>query len=68
MPREEFQKHTFNLRPGDYAYLQEVFGPSGLSAAAVIRRIVANHVDHLRKQEEPISLTFTLDLKGNSDE
>jgi hypothetical protein len=63
---EEFQKHTVNLRPGDYAYLQQVFGPSGVPAAVMIRKIIAKHVDYLRSKEDPI--TLTLEIREPKDE
>jgi hypothetical protein len=50
------QKHTLNLREGDFEYLQQVFGPNGLSASVAIRHIVSRHVDHLRAQEDPVDI------------
>ena len=54
----ELQKHTLNLRAGDYEYLDSLFGSQGLKAAVVIRTIVSRSVDHYRKQETPIDFTL----------
>lgn len=54
--KAELHKHTLNLRAGDYTYLDQVFGPSGVPAAVVIRQLISNHVDYLRSQEPPLDL------------
>lgn len=38
-------KHTLNLYPGDYEKLRELFPDVG--AAAIIRRIVRRHIEHV---------------------
>ncbi len=45
MPKktEDLQKHTLNLRRGDYERLQGLYPEIG--AGAVIRRIVSNFLD-----------------------
>lgn len=59
MPRNDaLQKHTLNLRSGDWDYLESVFGPQGIQTSAVIRRIVAQTVDHLRAQETQLDFTL----------
>jgi len=60
MPKK-FQKHTLNLRPGDYARLQEVFGPKGKPASWVIQRLVSNFVDRLDRELSPEEMD---DIKG----
>jgi hypothetical protein len=52
MPRN-LQKHTLNLRAGDYARLQEVFVPKGKPASWVIQRLVSNFVDRLDREIPP---------------
>lgn len=56
MSVEELQKHTLNLRLGDMDYLLEVYSPKGVSPSLLIRRLVSQHVDQLRKKEGPINL------------
>ena len=54
--REGLHKHTLNLREGDWDYIESVYLPKGLATAVVIRTIVSNLVDRLRKQEEPTDI------------
>lgn len=49
----DLQKHTLHLREGDFAYIESVFRPKGVSTSLVIRTIVANFVDSKRQQESP---------------
>jgi hypothetical protein len=59
MPRNDaLQKHTLNLRTGDWDYLDSVFGPQGISTSTVIRRLVAQTVDHLRAHESPADINL----------
>lgn len=45
----KFQKHTLNLRAGDWAYLAEVYTESiGRPVSSVIQQLVSRHVDRLR--------------------
>lgn len=44
-------KHTLNLREGDFAYLDSVYGASGTPTSHVIRALVARHVETLREKE-----------------
>lgn len=53
---DELQKHTLNLRRGDYDYLQQVFASQGIPAAVAIRRIISRHVDYFREQETPVDI------------
>lgn len=46
-----FSKHTMNLREGDLDYLSQAYSDRGVSATAVIRRLVSAHVDALRRKE-----------------
>lgn len=56
MASEPLQKHTLNLREGDVDYLAQVYDPKGVPVSSVIRRLVANHVESLRKHEGPLKL------------
>jgi hypothetical protein len=56
MTREHLQKHTLNLRPGDYDYLTDVFGPHSIPVSVVIRKIISKYVDQLKRKEGPLNL------------
>ena len=58
MPKmDDLQKHTLNLRRGDFAYIEDMFRPRGIPASLVIRTLVSNWVDAKRAQEEPTDLS-----------
>lgn len=59
---DALQKHTLNLRAGDWDYLETVFAPQGIQTSSVIRRIVAQTVDHLRAQESPATFSLGVNL------
>ena len=64
MPKNDaLQKHTLNLRAGDWDYLDSVFASQGIATSTIFRRLVAQTVDHLRAHESPadISLGVTFD-------
>lgn len=44
----KLQKHTMNLREGDFEYLDTVYGPRGVKASIVIRKLVSRLVDTLQ--------------------
>lgn len=44
------RKHTLNLRDGDWDFLESVYRQHGVAVAIVVRKLVSNHVDHLRAQ------------------
>lgn len=46
----KLQKHTLNLREGDYDRLGELFASKGIKPANVIRAIVSRYVDHLTRE------------------
>lgn len=48
MAKIEKEKKTMNLRRGDFAYLQDNFPKLG--AGPLIRKMVSNYVDGLRKK------------------
>lgn len=48
MPKDELQKHTLNLRAGDFTRLYELHPE--LDPSAVIRQLVADHVDKMTKK------------------
>lgn len=46
MPKnEDIQKHTLNLRAGDWDFLESVYRARGISTSQVIRMLVSNFVD-----------------------
>jgi hypothetical protein len=46
--KNELQKHTLNLFPGDYAKLQQFFPDIG--AATIIRRVVHKFIEQIEEQ------------------
>lgn len=63
MPRNDaLQKHTLNLRRGDWDYLSSVFGPQGIDTSTVIRRVVAQTVDHIRAHETTEDIVLGVSL------
>lgn len=46
--KKNIEKHTLNLREGDYGFLQEYYATEGATAASIIRMLTAQHVDKLR--------------------
>lgn len=62
MPKDDdIQKHTLNLRRGDFAYIESMFRSRGIPASLVIRTLIANWVDAKRAQETG-SVPETLDI------
>lgn len=62
MPKIQLQKHTLNLRAGDYAAISEAFDAKGWPASRVIQTLVSNFVDRNLNREIPAE-TFE-SLKG----
>ena len=56
MASTPLQKHTLNLREGDVDYLAQVYAPKDIAVSLVIRRIVSQHVDGLKRKEGPANL------------
>jgi len=50
-PNPSLQKHTLNLRRGDFDYIDSLFTSEGVAASIVIRKIVSRFVDQHRSQE-----------------
>lgn len=50
---EELHKHTLHLRAGDFDALRELH--PDLTPSHVIRRVVSNHVDSLRRAREGVA-------------
>lgn len=51
MSKLPLQKHTLNLREGDFDYLESTYRDSGTPTSHVIRVLVSKHVDTLRARE-----------------
>lgn len=49
--KKDLQKHTLNLRPGDWDYIESVYIPQGVATSVIIRTIVSNYVDSLKAKE-----------------
>lgn len=46
------QKHTLNLREGDYDVIQAAYAEKGIAAAVVIRALVSRFTDKLLANTE----------------
>ena len=60
--KADLQKHTLNLRLGDWAYLESVYKINGLDTSVVIRTLISKHVDGLREKEEVPKLNMEFQL------
>jgi len=47
----QLHRHSINLRKGDLDLLDHFYSPRGLHASQVIRRIISDHVDALKRKE-----------------
>lgn len=56
MLRPDLQKHTINLREGDMEYLMDFYASSNIPASQVVRLLVSDHVDKLKKNEPKLPL------------
>lgn len=48
---DKLQKHTLNLREGDWEYLETVYSRQMTPVSAVVRKIVSTYVDGLKDLE-----------------
>ena len=60
--KADLQKHTLNLRLGDWAYLESVYKVNGLDTSTIIRTLVSIKVDELRAQETAPKLEMDVAL------
>lgn len=44
------QKHTMNLRAGDFDFLASVCEPRGVQPSVLIRQVISKYVDKLKEQ------------------
>lgn len=51
MSNTHLQKHTLNLRRGDWDYIESVFDPRGISTSLVIRTLISNFVDTKKREQ-----------------
>lgn len=57
MPKNpDLEKHTINLRSGDYAFLATICEPRGIPVAQLIRTIISDFVDKKRAHDKPLQL------------
>lgn len=61
MSNPNIQKHTLNLRAGDWDYIESIARPSGIATSSVVRALVSDFVDKRRARET--TETPTLDAK-----
>ena len=50
MKNEELQKHTLNLRKGDFERIAQIFAQKQVPASEVIRKIVSKFVDEINSK------------------
>jgi len=61
---ENLQKHTLNLRRGDYQALIEAYEGRPINASYVIQTIVSAFVDKLRKKISDEQPKLEIELNG----
>jgi len=49
---EDLQKHTLNLREGDWDYLERVFSERGYPVSSIVRNVISHYVDRLKVREK----------------
>lgn len=59
----DLQKHTLNLRAGDYEWLMDTYAAKDVTASMVIRMIVSKFVDNLKNKHEKIAEAL-INLEG----
>lgn len=59
----ELQKHTLNLRKGDYETIQAYFAHREIRASVIIRKIVSRFVDELINKE-PDTEVLKINIPG----
>ena len=55
------QKHTLNLREGDFDFIASRCAGTSQNASQVVRRVVSTYVDALRRQAEEAAPSIELD-------
>lgn len=58
--KNDLQKHTLNLFPGDYAKLQQFFPDVG--AATIIRRVVHRFIEQIEEQGTEIETDIQVEI------
>lgn len=59
MPKDDdLQKHTLNLRKGDYEKIKDFF--PDLHASQVIRMVISKYVDSLEGDSTPVNVKVQL--------
>lgn len=48
---QDLQKHTLNLRKGDWDYLESICRPNGISTSLAVRTLISQYVDQKRAEE-----------------
>lgn len=65
--KADIQKHTLNLRSGDWDYIESMYKPNGISTSVVVRTMISNFVDKKRDQESRLSTTSIHDMSVDLD-
>lgn len=47
----DLQKHTLNLRKGDWDYLESICRPNGIATSLAVRSLISQYVDAKRAEE-----------------
>jgi len=61
MSNSNLQKHTLNLRRGDWDFLESVYKPHGVGTSEVVRALVRDFVDKKRRESGANETLPTLD-------
>lgn len=62
MTNPDLQKHTLNLRAGDWDYITARFASKGHHTSTIVRTVVSRFVDAMKDQEEKSDIKMEIDL------
>lgn len=62
MAKPDLQKHTLNLRAGDWDYITARFARDGHHTSTIVRSVVSKFVDALQDQDEQAQIKMDIDL------
>lgn len=61
-PSDQLQKHTLNLRAGDFDFLSAFYEPRGIKGSQALRYIISREVDRLRASENQPDLEININV------
>lgn len=62
MSNPHLQKHTLNLRKGDWDFIEAMYAARGISTSQVVRALISNFVDQRKNEAEEETPKLDIDL------